>query len=149
MENQNNTKINVVLLILVAVCPIVLGIIGIFFSTILLIIYAKTIEKHYRIQKALLTTSFVGAFLAFGSSLLLINTSGGLDGLGAALMYGASYNIGTLLLTVCPLAILLIDYRKFIFSPNTLMIVATLVIVAGLYFPIRTALTTTKVTDDR
>lgn len=149
MEKLKKIRIDIISLILVLICSYFLGIVGIGISIVFLIIYIKSVENHYFLQKLLLFFSFAGIIISFGG-LVLIETmeNKGIDGIGEALIYGAMIALGRILLIVCPFITFIIDNRKFIFRKKIIIPIIVLGISITLYFPIRYIITTTRISEN-
>lgn len=149
MEKLKKIRFDIILLILATLCPYFLGIVGIGISIIFLIIYMISVEKHYFSQKLFLFLYFVGIIFVFGGLFLIDNMeSKGIDSIGEALIYGAISNLGSILLMVCPIIILVIDNKEFIFRKKTIKIIAVLGIAVFLCFPLHKLIITIKISEN-
>ncbi len=149
LEKLQKIRIDIISLILSTLSILFLGIYGLGLSIIFLIIYIITTKKNYFFQKFLLILNFIGIILAFGGFYLLNNMENkGLDYIGEALFYGGIVSLGMIILIICPLIILIIDNKKFIFRKKTLKVIAIIGVAIMLYFPLHTLITTTKISEN-
>ena len=149
LEKLQKIRIDIISLILSTLSILFLGIYGLGLSIIFLIIYIVTTKKNYFFQKFLLILNFIGIILAFGGFYLLNNMENkGLDYIGEALFYGGIVSLGMNILIICPLIILIIDNKKFIFRKKTLKVIAIIGVAIILYFPLHTLITTTKINEN-
>ena len=115
----------------------------------ILIIYIKSAEKKYFLQKLLLFLSFIGIIFFFGGFFLIESMENkGIDGIGEAMLYAFIIRAGRILLMVCPIIILIIDNKKFLFRKKIITIIIILGIAIFLYFPISKLITTTKISEN-
>lgn len=149
MKKLKEIRIDIISLILAAICPYFLGIVGVGISIIFLIIYLKSAEKHYFLQRLFIFFCFAGIICTFGG-LFLIETmeNKGIDSVGEAFIYGAIISLGRILLMACPIIILVIDNRKFIFRKKIISIIIILGMVIFLYFPFSYLINTTKISEN-
>lgn len=149
LEKLKKIRIDVISLLLIAICSYFFGIMGLGISALLLVVYYFNSKSHYFIQKLIIFFCLIGIIFAFGG-LLLINgmENTGIDSIGEALVYGAMINIGRIITMIFPIILLVIDNRKFIFTKKILTIIAIILIGILLYFPIRNLITTTKIRGD-
>lgn len=149
MEKLKKIRIDTISLLLVLFCSYFLGMVGIGISIIFLIIYIKSVEKKYFLQKLLLILSFTGIIFFLGGFFLLETMENkGIDGIGEAMLYAFIVRIGRILLIVCPIILLIIDNKKFLFRKRIITISIIFTIAIFSYFPISKLITTTRISDN-
>lgn len=133
------------LLILIEICPLIFGVVGIVISTILFTIYIKLTNKH----KNFLVWYLIGILLyCVGLILIYIMPNKGIDSLGASLIYSSISALGNSVLMVCPIIILIIDLRKFLLQKSTIIIIILLGLIVFLGFKIYPFIITTKIDEN-
>ena len=149
MEKFKTIRIDVISLLLIPICSYFLGTIGLIISVPLLIIYYLSARNHYLTQKIIIFICSMGLLFAF-SGLFLINgmENTGMDGIGEALIYGTMINTGSLATMICPIILLIIDNKNYIFSKKLVKIIIIVGIGLCLFFLCRNLITTTRISDD-
>lgn len=155
-EKINKIRIDIISLILIIFSVSFFGVIGVFISFFLLLIYIKKAKEHYLIQKILLFLCFSAIVFSLIGLVSLYSMEGtGIDSLGTALASLIIIRISYFSLILCSIILLIIDNRKqvinnekILFKKNVIIPIILVVIIVLSYFPIHYLFTTEKVSEN-